>query len=57
MAVETTKSRRDKLSMGHLLEKKCAAGAACADGAKTRGVGALFPAKIYCEDGDAITWA
>src|SRR5262249_35910699 len=43
MAVETTKSRRDRLSMGHLLEKKYAAGAACADGAKTRGPPALFP--------------
>src|SRR5262249_37986160 len=45
MAVETTKSRRDRLSMGHLLEKKYADGAACADGAKTRGLGALFPPK------------
>src|SRR5258707_1802682 len=45
MAVETTKSRRDRLSMGHLLEKKYAAGAGCADGAKTRGLGALFPPK------------
>src|SRR6266436_4985998 len=45
MAVETTKSRRDRLSMGHLLEKKYAAGAGCADAAKTRGPGALFPPK------------
>src|SRR5258708_21237548 len=45
MEVETTKSRRDRLSMGHLLEKKYAAGAGCADGAKTRGLGALFPPK------------
>src|SRR5260221_12762287 len=45
MAVETTKSRRDRLSMGHLLE---GAGrkrrrATRADGAKTRGAGGLFP--------------
>ena len=44
--METTKSRRDRLSIGHLLETKfeSAGGATRADGVETRPAGALFPA-------------
>src|SRR5262249_3195963 len=53
MAVETTKSRRDRLSMGHLLEtdRKRRRREPRADGAKTRGPSGLFPAKIGCKGG------
>src|SRR5262245_57719512 len=43
MAVETTKSRRDRLSMGHLLREKYAAGASRADGAQDSGSGSFIP--------------
>src|SRR5262245_13298740 len=53
MEVETTKSRRDRLRMGHLLEtdRKRRRREPRADGAKTRGPSGLFPAKIGCKGG------
>src|SRR5262249_3315173 len=45
MAVETTKSRRDRLSMGHLLREKYAAGASRADGAQDSESGSFIPGR------------